>query len=66
MRAMFKAETGEDLLVVKKRMGKGWNSDFGPVSAYEIRNAVNVLGIELPEPEEDDDDADGLAPAQIT
>jgi hypothetical protein len=57
MRSMFKAETGADLPVVKKRMGKGWNADFGPVSAYEIRNAVQVLGIELPEIE------DGLAAA---
>lgn len=60
MRSMFKAETGADLLVVKKRMGKGWNADFGPVSAYEIKNATNVLGIELDELVELDD---GMAAA---
>lgn len=47
MRAMFKAETGTELAVIKKRMGKGWNADFGPVSAYEIKDATNVLGISL-------------------
>jgi hypothetical protein len=47
------------LLVVKKRLAKGWNAaDFGPVSAYEIKNATNVLGIELDELAELDD---GLA-----
>lgn len=64
MRSMFKAETGADLLVVKKRLAKGWNAaDFGPVSAYEIKNATNVLGIELDELAELDD---GMAPAQIS
>lgn len=61
MRAMFKSETGEELRVVKKRLGKGWNADFGPVSAYEIRNAVNVLGIELA-----DLQYDGMATAETT
>lgn len=61
MRAMFKAETGVDLLLTKKRMGKGWNADFGPVSAYEIKDAVNVLGIELDEFVELDD---GMAPTE--
>lgn len=46
MRTNFKAETGADMLVVKKRMGKGWDADFGPVSAYEIRNAVSILGLD--------------------
>jgi hypothetical protein len=63
MRAMFKAETGADLLVVKKRLGKGWNADFGPVSSYEIKDATNVLGIELDALVELDD---GMAPAQIS
>lgn len=57
MRSMFKEETGADLPVIKKRMGKGWTADFGPVSAYEIKDAVKVLGIELPELD------DGMAPA---
>ena len=61
---MFKAETGADLLVVKKRMGKGWDADFGPVSAYEIKNATNVLGIELDDLVELDDD--GMAPAKTS
>jgi hypothetical protein len=63
MRAMFKAETGEELIVTKKRMGKGWNADFGPVSAYEIKDATYVLGIELDMLLEMDD---GVAPAQIS
>ena len=63
MRAMFKAETGAELIVTKKRMGKGWKTDFGPVSAYEIKDAVNVLGIELDALMETDD---GVAPTQIS
>lgn len=46
MRSMFKAETGRELNLVKKRMGKGWNADFGPVLAYEIKDADKVLGVE--------------------
>lgn len=53
IRRMFKEETKQELIVTKKRMGKGWNADFGPVNVFEIRNAVQVLGI----------DGDGLAPA---
>jgi len=64
MRSMFKSETGVELLVVKKRLAKGWNADFGPVSAYEIRDATNVLGIELDSMVELDDD--GMAPAKIS
>jgi hypothetical protein len=64
MRSMFKAETGADLLVVKKRMGKGWDADFGPVSAYEIKNATYVLGIDLDDLVELDDD--GMAPAKTS
>ena len=46
MRSMFKDETNQEIGVVKKRMGKGWDADFGPVSAYEIKNAVDVLGLD--------------------
>lgn len=47
LRSQFKEETGKELLVSKKRMGKGWNTDFGPVSTYEIRDADTVLGMEM-------------------
>ena len=43
---MFEAETGSKLLVVKKRMGAGWDADFGAVNAYCIINAAQVLGFE--------------------
>jgi hypothetical protein len=43
----FKDETGKSITVVRKRMGKGWNADFGPVSAYEIKNASEVLGVDI-------------------
>jgi hypothetical protein len=46
VKGQFKDETGKELHVIKKRMGKGWNADFGPVVAYEIIDAVNVLGLE--------------------
>lgn len=47
LRSQFKEETGKELRVIKKRMGKGWNTDFGPVSVYEIENADTVLGMEV-------------------
>lgn len=53
LKSSFKQETGKDLTLIKKRMGKGWNKDFGPVMTYEILNAKAVLGMEL--------DADVLA-----
>lgn len=43
----FKQETKKDLTLIKKRMGKGWNKDFGPVMTYEILNAKKVLGMDL-------------------
>lgn len=46
MRSLFLSETGVELKQTKKRMGKGWDSDFGPVSVYEIHDAVNVLGLD--------------------
>lgn len=46
IRGMFKAETGQELITTKKRLGKGWNSDFGPVNVYEIRNATTVLSLD--------------------
>lgn len=48
--SMFEAETGLPLRIVKKRMGAGWDADFGAVNAYQIDNAMQVLGL-------DDDDA---------
>ena len=44
--AMFKKETGKDMLLVKKRMGKGWDADFGPVLAYKIDDASTTLGFD--------------------
>lgn len=47
VKSNFAAETGKDINVIKKRLGKGWSKDFGPVTAYEILNATTVLGMEL-------------------
>ncbi len=44
--ALFETETKQVLEVVKKRMGSGWDADFGAVNAYCIRNAGVVLGFE--------------------
>ena len=41
---LFFSETGRKLEVVKKRMGAGWDADFGAVNAYCIRDAGTVLG----------------------
>jgi len=41
---LFSAETGHKLEVIKKRMGAGWDADFGAVNAYCIKNAGAVLG----------------------
>lgn len=52
LKSMFASETvasGGSLEVVKKRLGKGYKSDFGPVNAYEIKNARAVLGVEISE-----------------
>lgn len=46
VKGQFKDETGKELSIIKKRMGKGWDADFGPVVAYEIKDAVAVLGLE--------------------
>lgn len=48
---MFEEETGSKLVVAKKRMGAGWDTDFGAVNAYCITDAIKVLGL----------DDDGLA-----
>lgn len=50
--SMFEEETGQQLKIVKKRMGAGWDADFGAVNAYYIDNAMQVLGL---------DDAEGTA-----
>jgi hypothetical protein len=47
MKSMFKQETGKDLDITKKRMGKGWDADFGPVNTYEIKDANKVLGFDF-------------------
>lgn len=52
MPSMFEEETGQQLKIVKKRMGAGWDADFGAVNAYYIDNAMQVLGL---------DDAEGTA-----
>lgn len=44
--SMFEAETGVSLRVVKKRMGAGWDADFGAVNAYQITDAMRVLGLD--------------------
>lgn len=49
LRTMFKEETGRELEITKKRMGAGWDTDFGAVSAYCIRDAHDVLGIDIDE-----------------
>jgi len=55
IRMQFKQETGQDLPVVKKRLGAGWDTDFGAVNAFEIKDATNILGIQIAlEGEEDD------------
>jgi len=43
---LFEAETKQKLEVVKKRMGSGWDADFGAVNAYCIRDAEAVLGFQ--------------------
>ena len=45
MQDLFKSETGIPLNVIKKRMGKGWDADFGSVAAYEIMNVKRLLGM---------------------
>lgn len=51
IKEMFQEETGTPLETVKKRMGTGWDTDFGPVYAYKIPNATQILGLELPNAE---------------
>lgn len=46
MRELFKQETNQDLELIRKRMGAGWNADFGSVPAYWIRDAEKVLGFD--------------------
>lgn len=53
IRGQFKSETGQELIVTKKRLGAGWDTDFGSVSVYEIKNATNVLGIQIKDTEDD-------------
>jgi hypothetical protein len=51
MRTLFEEETGQKLDVIKKRMGAGWDADFGAVNAYHIKDAMSVLGLEVNEKE---------------
>ena len=46
MRQLFREETGSELDMIKKRMGAGWDADFGAVNAYCIKDAVSVLGLD--------------------
>ena len=46
MRTLFQEETGKTLELTKKRMGAGWDTDFGAVYAYCITDAMNTLGLE--------------------
>lgn len=46
IRSLFKQETNEDLELIRKRMGAGWNADFGSVPAYWIKDAEKVLGFD--------------------
>ena len=45
IRVLFNEETGREVELIKKRMGAGWDTDFGPVSAYCIKDAAQVLGL---------------------
>jgi hypothetical protein len=42
---MFEQETGHKLEIIKKRMGAGWDVDFGPVTVYHIPDATGILGM---------------------
>lgn len=46
IRTNFIDETGVPLKIVKKRMGTGWDTDFGAVNAFQIDDAARVLGLE--------------------
>ena len=46
MQSLFLAETGQTLELVKKRMGAGWDADFGSVAAYCIKDAAVILGLD--------------------
>lgn len=46
MRTLFKQETNQELDLLRKRMGAGWNADFGSVPAYCISDAEKVLGFD--------------------
>jgi hypothetical protein len=46
MRTLFQDETGRSLELIKKRMGAGWDADFGAVYAYCITDAMTTLGLE--------------------
>ena len=45
-RSSYAMTTGRPLEAVRKRMGAGWDADFGSVWAYMIGNATEVLGVE--------------------
>ena len=45
IRVLFNEETGREVELIKKRMGAGWDTDFGPVSVYCIKDAAQVLGL---------------------
>lgn len=46
IKSSYKEMTGHPLEAIRKRMGAGWDADFGMVWAYHIRNATEVLGFE--------------------
>lgn len=46
LKKRFEEETGGKLTTVRKRMAKGWVTDFGVATAYEIKNAVTLLDLD--------------------
>ena len=46
LKTQFLSETGRPLISGKKRMGKGWDADFGPMHVYVIEDATKILGVE--------------------
>lgn len=49
IKGSFYEATGKQLEVVRKRMGSGWDTDFGIVWAYRVVNASEVLGLDVDE-----------------
>lgn len=46
LKTSYQETTGQELEVVRKRMGAGWDADFGMVWAYRIRDASTLLGLD--------------------